>query len=105
MNRGKYRWPDNEERQAWVRIVGSAIEYLLNDPEAEEWDATNFDISPYLLDSCVEAHGWACEGSGFEREDLWLYYSHADYPDRRMCIYSDGYTYRLTLSINYKVED
>ena len=102
MNRGKYGWVNDNERESWERIVEGVIEGLLNDPDMEDWDASDFDINPWLLDKCVEAHGWECYESFFEREDSWLFYSHPDYPNRQMCIYSDSMSFKLQLSIDYR---
>ena len=104
MNRGKYDFPSQEERKTWEAMVGWALERMLPESYPEEWDVTNYDITPWLLDKCVEAHGWEWDYMNREREDCWRYYYHSDYPNKRLCIYSDSHTFRCTLNV-YDIEE
>lgn len=104
MNRGKYEFPSEEEKQAWVKMVSWAIEGQL-EGRVDEWDLSHLDITPYLLDKCVEACGWDWDFRCREREDCWNYYYHSDYPNHTLCIYADSSTFKLTLEVYEKEEE
>ena len=104
MNRGKYDFPSREERNAWEHMVGLALERMLPESYPDDWDVTHYDITPWLLDKCVEAHGWEWDYVCREREDCWTYYYHSEYPNKRLCIYSDSNTFKCTLNV-YDIEE
>jgi hypothetical protein len=105
MNKGRYEFPDKEEQNAWETIVGWVIERMLPESYPEEWDATPLDLNPILLGACVEAHGWDWEYDSLERGDAWSYYTHSDYPNKRMCIYANNNVFKLTMVIYDKEEE
>jgi hypothetical protein len=105
MNRGKYDFPDEGERLAWERMVGLAIDRMLPEDYPDDWDVTSFDISPWLLGRCVEAHGWCWWYNTLEREDSWSYYTHSDHPNKLLSIYADSNTFKCTLCVYNREEE
>lgn len=102
MNRGCYDFPSQVQREAWERIVSMDIAILLNN-QTDAIEYTHMDISPVLLEQCVEAHNWEFDQIGRDRSTIWRYYYNSDYPRKYMCMYLDTDTLRLTLDI-YDVE-
>lgn len=105
MNRGHYDFLSEEERLAWEHLVKLAVKSMLDESYPEEWDATNLDISPWLLGKCVESLGWYWWYNTLEREDSWSYYTHPDYPNKLMCIYADSNTFKCTLHVYDQEEE
>lgn len=104
MNRGKYDFPNESERDAWYEFINLTIDTMLHEPAHDSLDFSGHDISPILLGDCVEAAGWCWEFTDVDREDSFSYYTSVDYPHTWLCIYADSNTFKLTLSVYDKEE-
>lgn len=104
MNRGCYNFPNDTEQEAWYDMIGLAIETMLKE-EYDDRDLTQWDINPHLLEKCVTWHGWEYDFSERDRESVWTYFSHEDYPNKMLCIMADVTTFQLTISLYDKEEE
>ena len=103
MNRGHYNFPSEVQREVWEHIVGMDIAMLLNS-QTDTIEYTDLDISPTLLEKCVEAHNWEFDRIDRDRDAIWRYYYNSDYPHKYMCMYLNTDILDLTLDI-YDTEE
>lgn len=101
--RGK--WNLTEWERVWwqrelQRIIKERMTYNL-----DAYNLVSFDISPMQVCEVLESLSWKMvdrDREGGWDVDIWQYFENEDYPEWRICVYSNGMSFDLTLDVARK---
>ncbi len=103
--RGKWNMRD-WEIDLWKGVIQKHIDRLKNSITEDEIDLTEENINPYQVGIIMKELGWESdevEMNGWEQE-RWEYFSHPDC-NYRICLFSCGQTFELSLFYSEEEED
>lgn len=98
--RGK--WNLSEWERIWwqhelQRIIKERMTYNL-----DTYNLVSFDIAPMQVCEVLENLNWKLVDRDMEGGwgvDIWQYFENEDYPEWRICVYSNGMSFDLSLDV------
>lgn len=100
--RGEWKCRD-WEFDYWQHKLVPDIQYLYKyRKNSDTLEYTRYDITPGQIGQVLSVMGWEAGDIDYDGSEVYDYYSHTDYPNAKLVVYSNGTTFKLTL---YFVEE
>ena len=99
MSRGHYGFQNEYEHCSYKHVMTVIVNSLITNIDQDGIELTHIDISPTQVKDILDELGWERYEGDRDRDTIWEYFYHEDYPTKMMSLITDIDLFSMTIDI------
>ena len=105
MSRGHYGFQNEYEYYSYKYVIAAIVNSLITNTDQDSIELTHIDISPTQVKDILDELGWERYEANRDRDTIWEYFYHEDYPTKIMSLITDIDLFGITIDIVDREEE